>query len=61
MNMKKTSLMFIAYGLLVFAGLFLFLSFVNPLVPYDADDWLYISELRKPIETRQEAGGRRSQ
>ena len=47
--MKKTSLMFIAYGLLVFAGLFLFLSFVNPLVPYDADDWLYISELRKPI------------
>lgn len=48
--MKKREISYyIIFGLLVFAGLFLFFSVLNPLVVYDTDDWLYIYETRKPI------------
>ena len=49
MNLQNNKRIFIAYGALVFMGLFIFLSFINPLTVYDTDDWLYIYELRKPI------------
>lgn len=37
------------FAVLVFIGLLLFFTAINPLVVYDVDDWLYISQLRKPI------------
>lgn len=48
MNTKNNRI-FIAYGLIVFAGLLLFFTVINPLIVYDADDWLYVYSLRKPI------------
>ena len=41
--------MFSIYTILIFIGLFIFLTRLNPLVVYDADDWLYIAQFRKPI------------
>lgn len=49
MNKYKNYLIFLFYGLAVFVGLLLFFTFISPLTIYDADDWLYIYELRKPI------------
>lgn len=49
MNSKNNKRLFIIYGILVFVGLLLFFTFINPLTIYDADDWLYISRPRKPI------------
>ncbi len=49
MNKYKNCLPFLFYSLFVFVGLLLFFTFLNPLIIYDADDWMYISELRKPI------------
>ena len=36
---------FIFFGIF-FTGLFLFFSYVHPLVPYDGDDWYYLSAFR---------------
>ncbi|WP_026494406.1 hypothetical protein [Butyrivibrio sp. WCD3002] len=47
--MKKTVLLYIIYGGLIFGGLFFFFTVLNPLVVYDADDWTYIGIIRKPI------------
>ncbi len=49
MDKKNTNLIFILYVFFVFAGLLIFFTCINPLTIYDADDWMYISELRKPI------------
>ncbi len=49
MKNKRDIAIFTMFGLAVFAGLLLFFSKINPLVVYDADDWLYVYELRKPI------------
>lgn len=48
--MKKSDYKYYIYfGLIVFIGLFIFFSFVNPLMVYDSDDWFYIHIFRKPI------------
>ena len=46
---KKDLSIFIIYGLVIFSALLLFFTVINPLVVYDADDWMYIYTLRKPI------------
>ena len=43
--MTKKNMEFIFFGVF-FTGLFLFFSYVHPLVPYDGDDWRYLSEFR---------------
>ena len=47
--MKDKKWLFVGYGVIVFAALFVFLTVINPLVIYDTDDWMYIYLLRKPI------------
>lgn len=32
---------------LCFAGLFIFFTYVHPLIPYDGDDWFYLSPVRR--------------
>ena len=48
MKKDKNIRLFVIYGIGVFIGLFLFLTLINPLGVYDADDWLYIYDLRRP-------------
>ena len=43
--MNKKLVEFVVFGIFL-AGLFLFFSYVHPLVPYDGDDWHYLSEFR---------------
>ncbi|SDI65221.1 hypothetical protein SAMN05421493_12142 [Pseudobutyrivibrio sp. 49] len=49
MKKKSDISYFIIFGLFVFTIMFLFFTVLNPLEVYDADDWLYIAQLRKPI------------
>lgn len=49
MKKRSVSLYFVVFSILVFVGMTLFFTVINPLVVYDADDWLYIAQLRKPI------------
>lgn len=42
---KKTELLF--FGL-CFVSLFIFFSYVHPLVPYDGDDWYFLAAAREP-------------
>ncbi|WP_026522054.1 hypothetical protein [Butyrivibrio sp. VCB2001] len=46
---SNSNITFIIYAFLLFVGLFIFLTSINPLVVYDADDWLYIAQFRLPI------------